>query len=196
MTDTLLSLVATWGVVVIVATTFLSCLALPVPASLVMLAAGAFAATGDLGLIEVTTAAFAGAVAGDHLGYFAARRAADPLERWIARHPRRHAAVARATAYLDRRGGLAVFLTRWLLSPLGPYMNAAAGLARMPLARFSPWEAAGEAVWVAIYVGAGYAAAGSIEAAQAAVGNALGAIAAAAGAAALGVWLWRNARRT
>ncbi len=196
MTEGLLALVATWGVTVIVGTTFLSCLALPVPASLMMLAGGAFAASGDLDLAEVAIGAFIGALAGDHLGYLAARRASGPLARWTARRPRRRSAMASATAYLHRRGGPAVFLTRWLLSPLGPYMNAAAGVARMPLSRFSPWDAAGEAVWVAIYVGAGYAAAGSIEAAQAAVGNALAAVATGGLAVALGVWLWRNTRRS
>lgn len=196
MTDTLLALVATWGVAVIVVTTFLSCLALPVPASLVMLAGGAFAAAGDLGLAEAAAGALLGAVAGDHVGYFAARRASGSLRRWTGLHPGRSAALARAEAFLDRRGGPAVFLTRWLFSPLGPYVNAAAGLARMPLARFSPWNVTGEAVWVSIYVGVGYAAAGNIETAQAAVGNALAAVAVGGAALALGVWLWRSARRS
>jgi membrane-associated protein len=195
VTEGLLALVATWGVVVIVGTTFLSCLALPVPASLMMLAGGAFAATGDLGLAEVAAGALLGAVAGDHVGYFAARRASGRLQRWTERRHGRRAALARAEAFLEHRGGAAVFLTRWLFSPLGPYINAAAGLARMPLARFSPWDAAGEAVWVSVYVGVGYAAVGNIETAQAAVGNALAAVAVGGAALALAVWLWRSARR-
>lgn len=87
-----------------------------------------------------------------------------------------------------------MFLSRWLLSPLGPWVNAAAGLSDMPLRRFTPWEVTGEALWVALYVGTGHAAAGSIEAAQAAIGNALGALVAGAGAAALGWWLWNAAK--
>jgi len=81
------------------------------------------------------------------------------------------------------------------LSPLGPWVNAAAGLSDMPLRRFTPWEVAGETVWVTLYVGAGYSAAGSIEAAQATIGNALAAVAAGAGAAVSGWWLWRAAAR-
>jgi membrane protein DedA with SNARE-associated domain len=194
MTDTLLALVATWGLPLIAAATFLSCLAVPIPASLVMLAVGAFAASGDLPLWATVAAALAGAVAGDHAGFLAARRAAAPVARWMAQSPARHAALDRAQAFLARRGTLAVFLSRWLVSPLGPWVNAAAGLSAMPMSRFTPADIVGEAVWVALYVGAGHAAAGSLADAQAAIGNALAAVAAAGGAAALGAWLWHAAR--
>lgn len=190
MTDALLALVAVWGLPLIVVSTFLSCLALPIPASLVMLAGGAFAASGDIALWQTVLGALTGAVAGDHAGYLAARASAGPFGRWMQARPARRAALDRARGFLDRRGGLAVFLSRWLVSPLGPWVNVAAGLSAMPLRRFTPWEIAGEAVWVTLYVGAGYAAAGHIEAAQATIGNALGMVAAGAGAAALGWWLW------
>jgi len=195
MTETLLSLVVVWGVPLIVVSTFLSCLALPVPASLVMLAGGAFAATGDIVLWQAVLGALAGAVAGDHAGFLTARSAAGRFGRWMRARPPRRAALDRAQGFLHRRGGVAVFLSRWLLSPLGPWVNAAAGLSDMPLRRFTPWEVAGETVWVTLYIGVGYTAAGNIEAAQAAIGNALGAIAAGAGAAASGWWLWRAAGR-
>lgn len=48
MSDTLLQLLATYGAPLLALTTFASCLALPVPSSLMMLAAGAFVASGDL----------------------------------------------------------------------------------------------------------------------------------------------------
>ena len=195
MTETLLSLVVAWGVPLIVVSTFLSCLALPIPASLVMLAGGAFAATGDIVLWQAALGALAGAVVGDHVGFLAARSAAGPFGRWMRARPARRGALDRAQVFLDRRGGPAVFLSRWLLSPLGPWVNAAAGLSDMPLRRFTPWEVAGETVWVTLYVGAGYSAAGSIEAAQATIGNALAAVAAGAGAAVSGWWLWRAAAR-
>lgn len=59
---------------------FLSCLALPVPASVVMLAAGALASAGDLALAPVALGALAGAVPGDQAGIFwgAWRRRGEP----------------------------------------------------------------------------------------------------------------------
>jgi len=48
MTDLILTLAADYGVPLLFSVTFLSCLALPVPSSLLMLASGGFAAAGDL----------------------------------------------------------------------------------------------------------------------------------------------------
>ena len=79
MIDALLAAVPTHGVWLVAAVTFLSCLALPMPASLVMLTAGGFAAAGDLDLWQVLGAALVGAVLGDQLGYWAARLGGAPF---------------------------------------------------------------------------------------------------------------------
>ncbi len=194
MTDAILPLVPVWGVWLVAAVTFLSCLALPVPASLVMLAAGAFSAAGDLSLATAAGAAFAGAVAGDHLGYALGRLGGGALDRAMARAPQRRAALDRARDALHARSGMAVFLTRWLLSPLGPYVNVAAGAARLPLARFTLPDLLGEGVWVAGYTGLGFAFAGQIELLGDVLGNASGALAAGAVAVVLALWLMRRLR--
>ena len=48
MTELVLAFAADYGVPLLFAVTFLSCLALPVPSSLLMLASGGFAAAGDM----------------------------------------------------------------------------------------------------------------------------------------------------
>ena len=48
MTETLLALVPTYGLYIVALATALSCLALPIPSSLIMLTAGAFVASEDL----------------------------------------------------------------------------------------------------------------------------------------------------
>lgn len=69
MTDTLLALVPEHGALVLFIATFLSCLAVPIPSSLLMLAAGAFVASGDLAALPVAVAALSGAILGDQVGY-------------------------------------------------------------------------------------------------------------------------------
>ena len=153
MTETLLGLVPTYGATLLALITFLSCLAVPMPASLAMLAAGAFSATGDLNIYGVSAAAFAGGIAGDQVGFaFGAR-----IERRFSANAKAVALLAKARDLIGKRPGLSVYLTRWLLSPLGPYANVAAGAAQVPWHRFTLWGIAGEATWVAIYVGLGYA---------------------------------------
>lgn len=191
MTDWLLALVPTWGLWLLAAATFLSCLALPVPASILMMAGGGFVAAGDLPLAGCFLAAWGGAVTGDMAGYLVGRRSGAAF---TARLRARGAPVASASALLARRGALAVFLSRWLVSALGPYVNLAAGAAGMPWARFAAWVAAGEAVWVGLYIGLGRAFAGNLEAASAQALKLLGFLAAGTVALALGAWLLAAAR--
>ena len=195
MTDWLLGLVPQYGVFLLAAGTFASCLALPIPASILMIAAGGFVASGDLSLSGSTGAALAGALIGDQAGYFGGRLGGTRL---IARLGSRAEPVARATAMLATRGGIAVFLSRWLVSALGPYVNLAAGAAGLSWLRFTLWGLVGEAVWVGVYVGAGVAFSGNLAAASAMAFDLLGLFAAGAVAIGLGLWLFAvlQSRRT
>lgn len=195
MTETLLAALAAWGAPVLGAITFLSCLALPVPASLAMLAGGALVAAGDLSAPTVAGLALVGAVLGDQAGFFAGRGFGPAIAAFAARKPARARLLTEAQAFLHRRGGPAVFLSRWLFSPLGPYANLAAGIGRMSWLRFTLWGAAGEAVWVALYVGLGYTFADRIAMVADLAGNASGLLAALAVALAAGLWLRRQMRR-
>ncbi len=156
MTDTLLALVPEYGTWLIAVVTFLSCLAMPVPSSLMMIASGAFAASGDLSLIITGTAAYSGAVIGDQTGFAVGRRG----EKFVARirqgDSRHRALLERAHGFSEKWGGTGVFLSRWLLSPLGPYVNLIGGATGMNWAAFTIWAAIGEIVWVTLYFGMGY----------------------------------------
>jgi membrane-associated protein len=195
MSDTLFGLVASHGLAVIFAMTFLSCLALPVPSSFVMLAGGAFVASDDLVLWQVLAAAFAGAVLGDQLGYHAGRWGGPALIARLEAQPRRAAVVARARAVLGRWGGTGVFFTTWAASPLGPYVNALAGALGMGRWRFTVADTVGEAIWVALYVGLGFLFASRIGELAELASNAVGFVTAASVALVLGLLLLGRSRR-
>lgn len=197
MTDTLLLLVSDYGLLVISLATLLSCFALPMPSSLMMMAGGAFAAAGDLVLWQVCLGAFAGAVLGDHGGYLLARyRGGERLWAWLRRRPASARLLTQAEALLARRGGWAVYLTRWLFSPLGPYVNLIAGATRMPWRRFLLADLAGEATWVAVYVTLGYVFGTQIEELSDTLGNVIGALTAGMVTLLLGRALWAQRRAT
>ncbi len=186
MIDTVLALVPAYGLYIVTGATFLSCLAVPIPSSLIMLTAGAFVAAGDLSASGTFTLALAGAVFGDQAGYALGRAGGG----WLGRLKGKSAElIGKARALAARHGGLGVFLSRWLLSPLGPYMNFATGAARMPWARFTLWGMAGELVWVTLYIALGYAFAGQVEAVADIAGSFSGALAAGAVTVGLGLWL-------
>lgn len=193
MTELLLKLVTDYGTWALMLTTFLSCLALPVPASLAMLAAGGFVAAGELSGPLVILAAFCGAVLGDQVGYGVGRFGSGFINR-LAQHPERGAVLRTASEDLHRRGMALVFFSRWLVSPLGPYVNFVAGAAKLHWPRFLLADLAGEAVWVGIYVGIGMFFAGNITLVADILGNLSGLLAAVAVALGAALWLRRSAR--
>ena len=196
MTEIAFALVADYGVIIVFCVTFLSCLALPVPSSLLMLASGGFAATGDLTLYAVGLSAFGGAVLGDNSGYWVARKLGPQLDGWLAKHPKRAALRARSAAFMDKRGGSSIFLSCWLVAPLGPYMNYFCGVTKFNWVRFALWGVAGEIVWVSLYVGLGYSFADNITSIASLLGNASGFITALAIVIALGWWLVRASKKS
>ncbi|MCC1492046.1 DedA family protein [Cognatishimia sp. F0-27] len=156
MTETIFELVSQYGVYVIFASAFLSCLALPIPTSLMMLTGGAFIASGDLSVWSVAAAAFGGAVLGDQVGYLVGRIWGTQLSARLERSPSRAKVLGRARRLIDRRGPIGVFLSTWAVAPLGPWVNFVAGATGLSWARFSLGDILGEICWVLIYVGLGY----------------------------------------
>lgn len=189
LTDTILGLLPVWGPWLLALTTFLSCLALPIPASLLMIAGGAFVASGDLSPVWAILGALTGAIVGDQLGYLLGRGAGAFLER---RLPKR--SLLHARTKLKSSGTQAIFLSRWLFSALGPSMNLVAGVISFPRKRFTIAAIAGEVVWVVSYLGIGIVFGSNIEAAAELASNALGLLATGTIAILLGRWLWKRAR--
>jgi membrane-associated protein len=122
-----------------------------------LLAAGAFAADGDLSLALLLVLVAACATTGDCIGYAVGRRLGYAA---LERHGRRvgvsPARLGSANRFLLRWTGPGVFITRWLLTPLGVPVNLLAGATRFPLVTFLVFDAAGETLWAAIYLVLGY----------------------------------------
>lgn len=162
-----------------------------------MLAAGAFVASGDLPASGVVLAALAGAIAGDQLGYWLGRLGHTRLGGQGGKNTGKNIGKAwrRARAILQKRGAMGVFLSRWLFSPLGPYVNVAAGALAMAPLRFTLWAVLGEIVWVAAYVALGVGFASNITLAAELAQDTTGLFSAGILAAALGAWLYRRVPR-
>jgi membrane protein DedA with SNARE-associated domain len=151
----LYALIPRHGASVLFLAALLSCAGIPIPTSALMLAAGAFVASGDMHVLPVALATLAGAILGDQIGYGAGRVGGQPLwDRFRAR-PKFTALMDRARAELDRRAVSAVILSRFPLSALGPWINLASGATRIAWHRFTLGVLLGDTVWVATYLGTG-----------------------------------------
>lgn len=152
LTGTLLSAVIAYGPSLLALVLFIGALGVPLPGALLLLAGGAFARQGILDVYTMMPLALLGAVIGDMTSYGMGRFAGGFMQR-------RFGATSTwqsAEATLQRRGGLAVYLTRWLLTPLAIPTNLVTGASGYPAWRFFAYDLAGEITWVAIYAGLGY----------------------------------------
>lgn len=158
MNEQLLELLLSYGVLVLVPILLVGAVGLPLPASLLLTAAGAFAGGGQLDLMALLACAIGPTAAGNAIGYWLGRRGgAEVLERWGARLKIGAETVVRAERFFARWGGLAVLLSRFPLSPLSPVINILAGAGRYPFRPFVLANLVGVTLWVGVYVGLGYA---------------------------------------
>lgn len=135
---------------------FTAALALPLPASTTLAAAGAFASQGYLNLYAVLLVALAANVAGDITGYLLARRYGEEILRKIGfRRLLRSSAYHRFRDYLLDFPQSVVYVTRFL-TEVGPAVNLLSGLARIPYRTFFTFDVLGEASYVLLYGLVGY----------------------------------------
>ncbi len=192
MNEAILALVPSYGLWLLLGVGVLAAIGLPLPSTLTTMAFGVFVASGDVSLWAAFGVALAAAVAGDQIGYHIGLFAGNAAEETLAKKPSRAAQIARSKALIRRWGGLSVFLSRWLLAPVGPMINILTGASDMRWLRFSLWDLAGEVVWVSLYLGLGYLFGGNIEALAALLGNASWAILGAIITALLGYRLYKT----
>lgn len=131
---------------------------LVVPGDTIVLVASTGVA-GGIEYISLVAAVIVGALCGESIGfalgrYFGPKIRASRLGRRIGE---RH--WVRAERYLDRRGGIAVFLSRFL-PVLHSLVPVTVGMSSMRYRRFIAWTAPACVLWAFAYVTVGSAAAG------------------------------------
>ncbi|MBS1181801.1 MAG: DedA [Proteobacteria bacterium] len=194
MTETLLALVPTYGSWLVLLALLLSCLALPVPSSILVMTAGGFAASGDLVLWQVQAMALLGFVVGDQVAYALAWSGGRPLIARLRSRPGVDRLFDRAEALLDRHGLLAVFLSRTVFSPLGPYLGYLSGFLGLSWPSFTLAAVVGAICWCAGYSLLGYVFATQIAELASLIGNAIGLLIGGLLVAAAVWYLWRSWR--
>lgn len=129
----LLSYLLLYTYIVLFAVVFLAAVALPLPTSTMMLAAGAFAGQGFLSLPVAFAVAMAANISGDLLGYCLARRYGERVVDLLRKKPTVY--EHSLDRFIDRHPGAVVFLSRFA-GTLDPAVNILAGWAGVPLAPF------------------------------------------------------------
>ncbi len=155
--DTLLELFLTQillhGYVIVFLAIAVSYLFIPFPLNLLIVASGAFTIDGTLQLSVLFPIVLLSAIAGDMSHFLLARffglRLITPL---LKKLRIQDSAGRRVDSAMQTYGGGFIFLTRWLLSPLGDPVNFFVGLTSYPAKKFFLYVVLGEFVWTCVYI--------------------------------------------
>src|SRR5438552_13471098 len=152
MRELLLGALSQYGSPALFGVVMVAAIGLPLPVTLLLIVTGSLVSQGLMSFCPSILLAGAGSVIGDQIGYAVGRwggaAVVEKYSRFCGGPARLHDAEAKARAW----GGFGVFITRWLLTPLGPAVNLASGAAAYSWARFLLWDVLGEFLGVAIYI--------------------------------------------
>lgn len=182
MTEWVFSVIDGLGALGVALLIFLDNIIPPIPSEAILPLAGFRASQGAFSVVALWAGATVGAVAGAYVLYgLGAWLGYDRLHalagrRWFVLTSRRD--LERGRAMFDRYGNAFVLGSR-CVPLLRSVVSIPAGVARMPLVRFTLLTTAGSAVWNAVLIGLGWALAENWGAVDAALGPVSAAVAAA-----------------
>jgi membrane protein DedA with SNARE-associated domain len=156
LTDQLLAALLLYGLPALFGVNVIASVGAPLPASLMLIAAGSFVAQGEMRLWRVIIVASMAAVLGDQIGYGLARRVGRRLVARISRKIGGEDKIRKVEALAKQWGGPGIFFSRWLVTSLGPWINVTSGIAEYPWRRFILWVVLGDVLWVVMNVMLGY----------------------------------------
>jgi membrane protein DedA with SNARE-associated domain len=195
MNDQLFAAVSEFGAPALFGIVTIAAVGVPLPITLLLVIVGSMVSQGAINLWWAIAAAGAGSILGDQAGYAIGRwggpAAITKLSALLGRQASLQAMEAKARAW----GGPGIFLTRWLLSPLGPWINLASGTAGYPWPRFLFWDVLGEVTGAAVYVSLGRFFSDRVMALDGVLGDLTWAVAALLAAVILGYQLLAYVRR-
>ena len=156
MNDQLLAAVSQYGVPALFGIVAIAAIGVPLPITLLLIVAGSMTSQGGMNLWWAIAAASTGSILGDQAGYAIGRWggpvAVTKLSALFGKRVSQQAMEAKVKAW----GGYGIFITRWLLSPLGPWINLASGTTGYPWHQFLIWDILGEITGAAIYISLGW----------------------------------------
>lgn len=197
MMDTVIALVPDYGLALIFGVVFLACIAVPLPASVLVLTSGSFAAAGELSLVALSALTFGAFVLGDQAAFLIARSIGPSLLERFRASRRIGPVLASSEAMLQKNGAMAVFLSHTIVSPTCAYISYLSGAGGLSWGRFTAAALPGALVWAFVYVALGYVFAGQLELVAETLSNFFGLVLAVAVALGCFVLLrsrWRAAR--
>lgn len=152
LNDFLLTNLVNYGIPLFGLVLFVGALGIPLPSSLLVIVAGVFVREESFNGLFTFIVGLLASVTGDMMGYGIGRFA----RQWSYQRFGQSITWQNAQSTFNRRGGLAIYLTRFLITLLALPTNLIAGSSNYPFHHFLLYDVTGQATWLGVYGGAGY----------------------------------------
>ena len=152
MSDFLLTQVINYGAPLLAIVVFIGGLGAPLPCTLLVIAAGAFARQGILPWHTTALVSIISVVIGDMLSYSLGYYASGYVLKRFSGTPQ----WLEAEKTFEKWGPLSIFFSRFLVTAIALPVNLLSGTTRYPFRKFFMYDLLGEMIWIFGYGGLGY----------------------------------------
>lgn len=152
MSEYLLTQVVNFGAPLLWLVVFIGGLGVPLPCTVLVIAAGAFARQGILPWHTTALFSIVSVVLGDIISYSFGFYAREKVLDRFSDTPR----WRQAEKTFRKWGPLSIFFSRFLVTAIALPVNLMSGTTRYPFRKWLTYDAAGEIVWILGYGGLGY----------------------------------------
>lgn len=152
MSDYLLTQVINYGAPLLGIIVFIGGLGVPLPCTLIVIAAGAFTRQGILPWHTTILISLISVVIGDSISYAIGYYAREYVLQHFSETPQWH----QAEQSFQKWGPLSIFFSRFLVTAIALPVNLISGTTRFPFKKFLLFDFLGEAIWILGYGGLGY----------------------------------------
>ncbi len=171
MSEQVLAALARYGLPALFIVVVIAAIGVPLPVTLLLIVTGSLAAQHVINLWWAIAVAAVGASAGDQIGYAIGHWGGKALINKLLRMLGKSDGFLQVEARATKLTGAGVFFSRWLLTPLGPWVNFASGIADYSWLRFSMWDFLGETLCAVLYICLGLAFSDRVQAVAEVLGN-------------------------
>lgn len=152
MSEFLLTQVINYGAPLLGIIVFIGGLGIPLPCTLLVIAAGAFAREGIIPWPATAFISIISVVTGDSISYSLGYYSRDLVLKRFSGSPR----WLQAERSFQKWGPLSIFFSRFLVTAIALPVNLLSGTTRFPFKKFLIYDLLGEVVWIFGYGGLGY----------------------------------------
>jgi membrane-associated protein len=152
MLNQLLAFLTLYGSPALFVVVAVAAVGVPLPITLLLIITGSMVAQEAMNVWAAIAIATVGSVAGDQLGFAIGRWGGKALVARFSGMLGSPESIKKLEARANRWGGAGVFFSRWLVTPLGPWINLASGAAEYSWLQFTLWDFLGEGLGAALYI--------------------------------------------